>query len=105
MSGFQNIRRSLHPLVSPQDRIQQAIEELKRRGVSSDFCPRCNTSDWNVDLLEIPADSALSRAGQQFHPTANVVAYQQAIGVIPLLGIVCKNCGYSIFHNLNVLGV
>jgi predicted nucleic-acid-binding Zn-ribbon protein len=84
-------------------RIQQALDELKKRGVESDYCPRCNTSDWNVDILEIPANSAMSRPGiPMFAP---IVANQQATGVIPLLGIVCKNCGYAIFHNLNVLGV
>ncbi len=91
-----------------QFKIQKALDELKRRGVESDYCPRCNASDWNVDLIEIPASSAMSSFGMsgvggQVFPAS--IAYQQTNGVMPLLGIVCKNCGNTIFHNLNVLGI
>jgi hypothetical protein len=88
---------------SPQERIQKGIEELKRRGIKSDNCPRCDKSGWNVDLIEISARSAVAIPSGQLFPRA--AAYDQAGGFIPLLGFVCKNCGFSMFHDLNVLGV
>jgi hypothetical protein len=88
---------------SPQERIQRGIEELDRRGIKSDCCPRCDKSDWNVDLIEISARSAVAIPSGQLFPRSP--AYEQAGGFIPLLGIVCKNCGFSMFHDLNVLGV
>ena len=88
---------------SPQELVQKAIEELKRRGVNSDNCPRCDKSDWNVDLIEISARSSLAvPSGQLFPRSAN---YQQPGGFIRLLGIVCKNCGFTMFHDLHVLGI
>ena len=110
MAGFDSIKRVegiKRGSLSTQMKIQQALDELKKRGVTSDYCPRCGTADWNVDLLSIPATSALSSRsteglGQVF---PRVMPYSQSTGVIPLLGIVCKNCGYSMFHNLNVLGI
>ena len=105
MSGFHGIKRQA---LTTQIRIQRALEELKKRGVKSDYCPRCETSDWNVDILEIPANSEMSTGGGA-GPTAQIyprsVVFTPANGVLPLLGIVCKNCGYSIFHNLNILGI
>src|SRR5262245_31960644 len=104
MSGFQDIKRSPSRFAeSPQKRIQNAISELKRRGVSSDFCPRCNTSDWNVDLLDIEANSAMS--SEPLYGLSGIGYPFQGNGRLSLLGIVCKNCGYSIFHNLDILGV
>lgn len=103
MSGFQDIKR-FTVAQSPQQRIQLAIAELKRRGVSSDFCPRCNTSDWNVDLLEIPANSAMSSYGANQALIGTNYLFQGG-GRLSLLGIVCKNCGYTLFHNLDILGV
>jgi hypothetical protein len=91
------------PSESPQERIQKAVEELKRRGVKSDHCPRCDTSDWNLDLIEISARSSLSVPSGQLFPRS--AAYEQAAGFIPLLGMVCKNCGFCVFHDLHVLGV
>jgi hypothetical protein len=91
------------PSESLQERIQKAVEELKRRGVKSDHCPRCDTSDWNLDLIEISARSSLSVPSGQLFPRS--AAYEQAAGFIPLLGMVCKNCGFCVFHDLLVLGV
>ena len=63
MAGSKKVEYPLPPNREPstEGRIENAIAELKRRGVKSDYCPRCDTSDWNVDLLEIPANSALSK--------------------------------------------
>jgi len=91
------------PSQSPQERIGKGIEELKRRGVTSDSCPRCNTSGMNVDLMEISARSAVAVSSGQLFPRS--AAYDQAGGFIALLGFVCKHCGFSMFHDLNVLGV
>jgi hypothetical protein len=88
---------------SPQERIQRGIDELKRRGIKSDDCPRCNTSGWNVDLIEISARSALAIPSCQLFPRSS--SYDQAGGFVPLLVLACKNCGFSIFHDLNILGV
>jgi len=88
---------------SPQERIQKGIEELKRRGVQTDNCPRCNTTGWTADLIEMSARSAHAIPGGQLFPRSS--AYDQAGGFIALLELICKNCGYAVFHNLNVLGV
>jgi predicted nucleic-acid-binding Zn-ribbon protein len=98
MSGFSGIRTATsRPPMSTQEKIDKAIRELKKRGVESDNCPRCGTSDWNVDLLEIPANSEVFKSS-----VPPPMGYQSNLSV---LGIVCKNCGYTMFHNLNVLGI
>jgi hypothetical protein len=88
---------------SAQERIQKGIEELNRRGVKTDNCPRCNTIGWTADLIEMSARSAHAIPGGQLFPRS--AAYDQAGGFIPLLGFTCKNCGYAVLHDLNVLGV
>jgi hypothetical protein len=80
-----------------QERIAQALAELSKRGVKHDYCPRCDHRDWNVDLLEVPANTALSESG--------LPPWSGASGYLPLLAVVCTNCGNSIFHNLNILGI
>lgn len=95
-------RYRIEPMPNPLDPeaiklVNKALEVLKERKVTNDYCPRCGVFDWSVDPI--------------------------AIGVIPLLGIpahlpnsyfpeqimalqiVCKNCGYTMLHNLNVLGL
>src|SRR5713226_7521601 len=89
---------------SPQDRINRALAILRQRGVLDDRCPRCNTSAWNVDLVEISATSALT-SPTGWIPLTTYVIKPQSGGLLNLLTIVCKNCGNTIFHNLNVLGV
>lgn len=75
--------------------VNQALEELKRRNVKNDYCPRCDTFDWNVEPIAISVipmrDGAL--------PASYFPAYIKAIQ------IVCKNCGYTMFHNLGPLGL
>jgi hypothetical protein len=39
------------PLTADQ-KIHLALEELRRRGVNDDYCPRCGVNDWNIDLLD-----------------------------------------------------
>jgi len=84
------------------EKLQAALAELRKRGVKNDYCSRCETHDWNVDLLEIPANSALSAAGL---PAFRGSAFQRGpSGYLSLLAAVCKNCGNTIFHNLGILG-
>jgi predicted nucleic-acid-binding Zn-ribbon protein len=89
-------------LQSPQERISNALEALRKRGVKSDYCLRCETNDWNVDILEIPVRSAMSKA--VLMTVLNATSYTPS-DFIPVLAIVCKNCGFTMFHNLNVLGI
>jgi hypothetical protein len=102
MGGFEGIARSGRADLTTQIRIQKAIEAMKARGVKDDYCPRCEVFDWNVDLLDIPANSAMSRprvAGVHLQ----LPVWEQATGALSVLSIVCKNCGYTIFHTLNIL--
>ena len=77
--------------------VNRAIEELRKRKVSEDYCPRCDTRDWNVEPVAI---SVIPLMGV---PAALPSAYFPA-HIMAIL-IVCKNCGYTMLHNLNVLGL
>jgi predicted nucleic-acid-binding Zn-ribbon protein len=85
---------------SPQERIYNALQELKKRGVKEDYCPRCETHDWTVDILEIPAKSAMSKV---MLLTAGLPAEYAQEDFISVLAIVCRNCGYTMFHTLTAL--
>jgi predicted nucleic-acid-binding Zn-ribbon protein len=77
--------------------VVQALEELKRRNVTADHCPRCGTFDWSVDpvaISVIPVEGLPARMKGSYIPAH-----------IKVLQIVCTNCGYTMFHNLNVLGL
>src|SRR5579859_7524121 len=87
------------PKLSERMKIDEAIKALEKRGVANDYCTRCNAHDWNVDLLEIPANSALSLTGLPTFPGSGVSGY------LSLLAIVCRNCGNTLLHNLDILGV
>lgn len=89
----------LRSSLATEIRIARAMKALQERGVKHDYCPRCEKLDWNVDLLEIPANSALSFRGLLTFPGGSVSGY------LSLLAVVCRNCGYSLFHNLEVLDV
>jgi hypothetical protein len=110
MAGFEGARQPLTAAI----RIQKAIEQMKARGVNDDYCPRCHEFDWNVDLLEIPANSAMSRSLNftsitgfppigQGSQTIPAPLPPQPTGTLSVLSIVCKVCGYTIFHSMNVL--
>jgi hypothetical protein len=77
--------------------VEVALAELKKRGATHDYCPRCETFDWNVDpvaISVIPLRGIPAALPSAYFP-AHVMAIQ----------IVCKNCGYTMFHNLNVLSL
>ncbi len=72
-----------------------------------DRCPRCQTTNWNVDIVNIPASSEVSRPfGMPSPPLgANYVYTNQPTGFVSMLSVVCTNCGYTMFHNMGILGV
>jgi|HubBroStandDraft_6_1064221.scaffolds.fasta_scaffold914685_2 hypothetical protein len=77
--------------------VDLALAELKRRNANHDYCPRCETFDWTVDpvaISVIPLRSIPASLPAAYFP-AHIMAIQ----------IVCKNCGYTMLHNLNVLGL
>jgi len=89
-SGFSGIRRTgPSPISEQQERIDSLVAELKKRGVSSDQCPRCNTFDWAVDFLQIPAGPEGASAFLSM--------------LVPVAMFTCKNCGYVLYHSLKVL--
>ncbi len=87
------------PVLDPEAEklVEAAIEELKKRNAKHDYCPRCETFDWNVDPVAI---SVIPLRGI---PAALPTAYFP--GYVMAIQIVCKNCGYTMFHNLNILGL
>jgi hypothetical protein len=92
--------------LAAQVRAQYIIDELKKRGVTNDYCTRCNAFDWSVDFLEIPARPTannpnvplkyLLHADPQF-------AQPMPTGFIRMVCIACRNCGYTMFHNMDIL--
>lgn len=76
------------------------MDRLKERGVKNDYCPRCEHLDWNVDLVEIPGRSAITTA---VFPV--LAPDDPQSGYLSLLAVVCRNCGYTMFHNLDILGI
>jgi ribosomal protein S27AE len=77
--------------------VKRALEELEKRNAKNDHCPRCDTFDWNVDaaaINSIPLQGIPAAPPGSYFPTR-----------ITVLQIVCKNCGYTMFHNLNTLGL
>jgi predicted nucleic-acid-binding Zn-ribbon protein len=83
-----------------ETKIHGALQEIKKRGVAQDYCPRCNTNNWNADLLEIPAFSlmaSLAPLGPGYISTGETR--------LSVLAVVCMNCGYTMLHNLQVLGI
>jgi hypothetical protein len=77
--------------------VNEALAELRKRGVKNDYCPRCETFDWDVEPIAINVIPL--RGVPAFIPHAYFA------GQIMLLQVVCKNCGYTMFHNLNVLNL
>src|SRR5262245_6976606 len=105
MSGFsqraKQFSRIGNPYLSSEMKISEAMAQLKARGVKLEQCPRCTVQAWNVDLVEIPARSTLTL-------TSGIAPWlapgNPDEGVISLLAIACGNCGYTMFHNLELLG-
>jgi ribosomal protein S27AE len=99
MPGLDDLRRPAAAV-----RINLALEELKKRGVANDYCPRCNTFDWSVDINDVPATSAMAQPSLPPIQFQTRYSYNRQSGpVISMLSIVCKNCGYTMFHNMGIL--
>jgi hypothetical protein len=83
--------------LAAQVRVARLVEALKKKGVTNDYCPRCNVFDWAVDFLDIPASSLKP-----------ILPFAPPPGSNPQLSVVameCKNCGYLILHSLQALGI
>lgn len=92
--------------LAAQVRTYAIIEELKNRGVTNDHCPRCNAFDWSVDFLEILArPTAYDPNTPLPHLLHSDLQFVQPMptGFIRMVCIVCRNCGYTVFHNLDIL--
>ncbi len=76
--------------------VNQALSVLQEK-VKHDKCPRCDVFDWSVDPIAIDVIPIL---GVPAHMPSSYWP-----GRILLLQVVCKNCGYTLFHNLNALGL
>lgn len=76
--------------------VNKALEVLKERGVKHDYCPRCEVFDWGVEPVAfnvIPLE------------TSSTIPPAYFPGYTSLLQFTCKNCGYTMFHNLKTLGL
>ena len=97
-----------NPSLLAQIKTQEIIDKLKSRGVKSDYCIRCNAFDWSVDFLEITARPATYRPSD-YPPVGGgfytELQFRQPVptGVIRVVCIACKNCGYTMFHDLRIL--
>ena len=85
-----------------QIRTTTVVKELKNRGVSDDYCPRCGVFDWSVDFLELVARPAAYPSGGFLD---SELTFNQPLpsGFMRVVCFVCKNCGYAVFHDLSVL--
>jgi predicted nucleic-acid-binding Zn-ribbon protein len=78
--------------------VQKALEVLKQRNVQhGDICPRCDTFDWDVEPIALNVERL---AGIPAH-----TEYSTFKNHVMAIQIVCKNCGYTMFHNLKTLGL
>ncbi|MGO9318938.1 MAG: hypothetical protein ACLPXT_12795 [Terracidiphilus sp.] len=77
--------------------VTRALAELKERNVIHNDCPRCDTFDWNVEPIAI---GVIPLRGI---PASLPLSYWP--GQINAIQFVCKKCGYTMFHNLNILGL
>jgi hypothetical protein len=84
-------------------RANQVIAELRRRGaLEFASCAQCHRDDWNVDLVRIE----VKRFEDTKRPPFSALYGQMGMDTyIPAATITCKNCGYTIIHNLNLLGI
>ncbi len=82
--------------------IDRVMKELQRRGAVNDRCQRCNTNNWNADLIRIIASPEALVSG---YPAPFVAFPSGSPSYIPTLALSCKNCGNTVLHNLHVLNI
>ena len=88
------LSRDLNPVFIAA--VNALLRELRKRGAANDYCFRCQTNDWNADVVRVSAvPMPLASSGTLGPPPTQ--AY------IPTLSLVCKNCGNMILHNLQSL--
>ncbi len=95
LPGFQNA-----PQLPVQETIQRALAQLQTRGLRNNSCERCGWDKWEVDILTIPANSTMESLARHLGPGSYVATGNTFIS---LLSVACTNCGYTVFHSLNVL--
>jgi ribosomal protein L37E len=75
-----------------QQLVDRAMEQLAKKSVKAE-CPRCGANDWNASATSyLIAD--IDRPVLAMPPPR-----------VPVLSLMCKNCGHIEFHNLKLLGV
>jgi predicted nucleic-acid-binding Zn-ribbon protein len=95
------------PSSEPTQRVNEAIGRLKERGaLKQDTCPQCATFNWEVNFFAIPAapiikfdTNAAKTFLREWATTSSSWTY------IPVISLACKNCGYTMLHNLRMLGL
>ena len=80
-----------------QERVNEIVSELRKRGLHDDRCPRCHTTNWDCNFVHIP----LAPLTMGLQPITGYVPTASAF--VPVVLFTCLNCGYLIYHNLNVL--
>src|SRR5262249_34913279 len=75
------------------DEVFNSIVAALREKKVQDACPRCRTSEWNVDAGSLVA-SVGSMAGFSIPPPT-----------LPVLIFTCANCGFIAMHHLQALGL
>ena|SRR5579862_2328204 len=83
--------------------VNALLNELRMRNAVNDYCPRCSTNDWNVDVLRVYAVPMPLANSWYPPPSASGAYFPESQAYIPTLCIVCKNCGNMILHNLQSL--
>ena len=82
-------------------RMQEALDLLRSKGaLKDDKCPSCGTDNWNVDFLAIPSVPLPVNVAPN---TVLHIGISGPSSYIPVLTLVCFNCGYMMFHNLKLL--
>ena len=82
-----------------QRKINEVVGELRKRGLHDDRCPRCRTTDWTTDFLQIP----VAPLSMSFQPNIPVSPTMSAF--VPVVLFTCINCGYMVNHSLRILGI
>ena len=78
-----------------QKQVDEVVNELRRRGLHDDRCPRCKASRWATDFFQMPV-APIGAGGYTVGPLLNAF--------IPVVCFTCTNCGNTVYHNLRVLG-
>ena len=73
--------------------IEEAVAALRRKGVHG-ACPRCSKGNWNADIVAVYVSADVPPAGFAMPPPH-----------LPVVMLICTNCGFTSMHNLRALGV